>query len=579
MKKAREIVQKVSNVYCSASLEEDALFDPRKSLANLSRNLRTSSEKEILLVKLCAVRSILVIHLVYRSSGYTFESYPALENLRCSHDILSHNHLSPESLISIWNIWKSMVIKGLSQKVPSQATSRGSLGHGRNRFILNANMDDLHIKNYWANELYAVGISVLNKLESLARISSKHVVHPYVLGLIVLEIYNTANFLRDTKFSQPKNVDWSRDFFILNERLHSRKDKFKNFFDLSDRLIFELIFLDSEDERKFSLLYILNSETAIDLLVHSLNTNNTLLNRRFSCEQLRKVTTLLLLSERLDDRMISSLMPYLSQNSQWEQFFRALRSFLDGGDSGARLVMRLWSMAEPCSVFIIMCRFGVDYRSPGCYDYLMKWFSLWASSYIKSLFVEMLKKYLGCGKTSCHDLNLDYAPDVYKPEQWSIISFISYLLSKRSKFHKWIHKTSACFRLPILLRLVAAMYMNAIIHYLGDAFEVSSFLLRHGILNVLHQDFSEKIRHTMQMSSCTVSGFMIVFVDGLTAMRNDLAVMGLPEGSIICNDLIACIVSRMELSTADKHHVNFFTTSNDEMQHMLQAEGSNLQYR
>lgn len=98
--------------------------------------------------------------------------------------------------------------------------------------------------------------------------------------------------------------------------------------------------------------------------------------------------------------------------------------------------------------------------------------------------------------------------------------------------------------------------MNAIIHNLGDALEVSNFLLKHGVLSVLHQDFSEKIRHTMQMRSCTVSGFLSFFVDELTAMGNRLAVMGLPEGSIVCYELIACIVSRMQLRTAEKHQVS-----------------------
>ena len=94
-------------------------------------------------------------------------------------------------------------------------------------------MVDLQIRNYWTNELYAVGIRVLNKLESLARISSKQAVHPYVKGIIALAIYETAKFFRDPKVSQPKNVGMSRDFFILDERLHSGKDKFKNFFVLS----------------------------------------------------------------------------------------------------------------------------------------------------------------------------------------------------------------------------------------------------------------------------------------------------------------------------------------------------------
>ncbi|TKW14788.1 hypothetical protein SEVIR_5G190200v4 [Setaria viridis] len=552
LKKARDIVQRVSNFYCSASLEAGALFDPRKSLANLSKNLPAGSKKGILLVNLCAVRSILDIHLVFTSSVYNFESSPALENVKCLHDTLSSNQISPESLICIWNSWKSMVLEVLSQKVPSQ-TSRISLRQGRNRCRLNANVDDLHIKNYWTNELYTIGIRVLEKLESLATISSKQAVHPYVQGLIVLAIYETANFFTETKFSQPKKVGKSRDFFILDERLHNKKGKFKNFLVLSERLIFELVFLDSENETKFGLLHIFNSPAAIDLLVHSLNTNATLLNRRFACEQLRIVTTLLLLSGRLDDRMISSFMPYLNRNSPWEQFFQSLRSFLDGGSGGARLLLRLGSMLRPCSISITMWIFEVDYNSPVCYGYLMKWFSLWASSYIKSLFVEMVKKYLGGCQTSCQDLDLEYSSDVYKPEQWSVIALIKNLLLKRSILHKWIYKTSACICLPILLRLVTVMYMNSIIHHLGDVLEVSDFLLRHGVLNVLHQDFSEKIQHTIKMRSCTVSGLMTVFIDGLTAMGNHLALMGLPEGSIICNDLIACIVRVMELRTAEKH--------------------------
>ncbi|CAL4975998.1 unnamed protein product [Urochloa decumbens] len=546
LNRAIEIVQKVSNLYCSASLEADALFDPRKSLANLSMNLPARSKQGILLVKLCSVRSILDIHLLFRSFGYTFES--------CSHDILSRNQISPESLICMWNTWKSMVLEVLLQKVPSQTTSRDPLQQGRNRCRLSVNVDDLHIQNYWINELYAVGIGVLNKLEYLARISSKQAVHPYVHGLIVLAIYETTKFFRDTKLSQPKNVSKSREFFILDERLHNRKDKFKNFFVLSEHLFVELVFLDWEDDKQFSLLHILNSSTAIDLLVHCLNTNAILLNRRLTCEQLRKVTTLLLLSGRLDDRIISSFMPYLNRNSQWEQFFRALRSFLDGGSGGARLLIRLRSMLETCSTTI--WRFELDHKSPVYYDYLMKWFSLWASSYTNSLFVEMLKKYLSGCQTFFKDSGLDYSSDVYRPEQWATISLIKNLLSKRSMLHKWIRKTSARFHLPILLRLLAVMYMNAIIHHLGDAFEVSNFLLRNGLLDFLPQDFSEKFRHTMKMRSCTFSGFMAVFADGLIAMGNHLAVMGLPEGSIICNDLIACIASSMELRSAEKPQVS-----------------------
>jgi hypothetical protein len=71
-------------------------------------------------------------------------------------------------------------------------------------------------------------------LESLARISSEQAVRPYVQGAIVLAIYETTKFLRDTKTSLGKFVVKSRDVFVLDERLTNNKDKFKSFFVLSD---------------------------------------------------------------------------------------------------------------------------------------------------------------------------------------------------------------------------------------------------------------------------------------------------------------------------------------------------------
>jgi hypothetical protein len=133
-KKAREIVQKVSRLYCPASLEAEALCDPRKSLAKLSNDLLVGNKQGNTLIKFFGSRAILDIHLLFRSSGYTFELRPDLETVRCYQDILSHNQMSPKSLICTWNIWKSMMLEVLLKKVPSRTL----------------------IHNYWTNELYAV---------------------------------------------------------------------------------------------------------------------------------------------------------------------------------------------------------------------------------------------------------------------------------------------------------------------------------------------------------------------------------------------------------------------------------------
>ncbi|KAL6608065.1 hypothetical protein ACP70R_041128 [Stipagrostis hirtigluma subsp. patula] len=199
------------------------------------------------------------------SSAYTFELNPVLGD---SHDMLTRNQMSPKSLIYLWNCWKSVVFKALSRDVrhvPFQTAGRISLPKGSSRCHSNVNQDWSPVWNYWTNEFYSVGISVLNKLESLARICSKQEMHPYVQGLIVLAIHEIAKFLRDTKFSGPKNADKSRDFFVLDER-HNNTDKFRNFCVLSEDLLFELVFHDWNDET-CTLLYILNIPTAAELLL------------------------------------------------------------------------------------------------------------------------------------------------------------------------------------------------------------------------------------------------------------------------------------------------------------------------
>ncbi|KAL6608066.1 hypothetical protein ACP70R_041129 [Stipagrostis hirtigluma subsp. patula] len=178
--------------------------------------------------------------------------------------------------------------------------------------------------------------------------------------------------------------------------------------------------------------------------------------------------------------MISSLMQYMNGNSEWARFFRALKSFLDGGNDGSRLLMRLPSMLEYRSM--TNWRLEVDYASPMCYDYLMKWFGLLASSYTKTVLIEVLKcwdddGYLGGYMASCHDLHLDYTAPVYGPIQWPNVGLIKTLLSKRSMLQEWLHKTSASFYLPILLKFVISLYIKPIGLQLGDPYEVSDFFI------------------------------------------------------------------------------------------------------
>ena len=210
--KAKEMSRNVSeSFYCLVCSEADALSDEHKSLASITYNLIEGNKCGNLLVELIASRLILDVHLQAEASGYCFESEPGSHDGRHCKDMLVLNQISLETLVYDWNYWSSIIVKVLRHlDHPKDAESNDLAaicedlcakyfgwrkdGDYDRYVVLNTDsswlsntgrnylqqdgrrcwLDTLHChscaKDFWINELYSVGLSVLKKLESIVQI-------------------------------------------------------------------------------------------------------------------------------------------------------------------------------------------------------------------------------------------------------------------------------------------------------------------------------------------------------------------------------------------------------------------------
>uniref|UniRef100_A0A0D9W8Y6 UvrD-like helicase ATP-binding domain-containing protein n=1 Tax=Leersia perrieri TaxID=77586 RepID=A0A0D9W8Y6_9ORYZ len=583
--KAKEMSQKVSeSFYCLVSLEADAISDEHKSLSRITLNMLEGSKWKNLLVEFIASRSILDVHLQSEVSGYSFESEPGYEDERYCTDVLAHNRMSPETLIYIWNYWKSIIGKVVAHlDHPEDVESNGSAAvcedlcakyfgwrqdgdndryvllstdsswlsnTGRNFLQQDGNrcwLDALHChscaKDFFINELYSVGLRVLKKLESIVQILSAS---SCALGRTILIVYEITKFLKESEFCMPKDVKMLNNYYIFCER-H----------------FFVLVFTDWTDQTPECLLHILDSPSTYGLLGDTIGSRD----KKLTHDQVVRIAMLLLHAAKLNDLLISQLLQCLDRDSEWVGFFQFLKMFLDSGVGRCDLVQKFKLALESTIYTSWMAKF---YISPICYVDLMECLGFLSTSYLvlneymfstKSLLVKMLKchttkSYFDTCLGPSDDLDLGHAA-------YSARCFI-YLTAKdllgiKHMIAKWVQESSTptSSYVPILLRLVIILYLVTLTYDRGDCYEVTKFLEIHQVFDDLPYEFSEKIVNALKMRSHTVRNFVRAFADALAAIGNRLVIMGdvkamALKGHLISRDLNAHIISGVDLSDVEK---------------------------
>uniref|UniRef100_J3M115 UvrD-like helicase ATP-binding domain-containing protein n=1 Tax=Oryza brachyantha TaxID=4533 RepID=J3M115_ORYBR len=213
--KAKEMSMKVSeSFYSLVCLEADALSDDYKSLASITCKLLERSKCRNMVVELIASRLILDVHLQSESSNYSFESEPGSKDEVHYNCMLVRNHISPETLVYAWNSWSSIIIKVLTHlHHPEDIESNDSAAICEDLcgkyFGWRKDGDNNRYVDFWINELYSVGFSVLKKLESIVQVLPTP---SCALGRTILIMYEITKFLRESEFRLLKNIEKFNNF-------------------------------------------------------------------------------------------------------------------------------------------------------------------------------------------------------------------------------------------------------------------------------------------------------------------------------------------------------------------------------
>jgi hypothetical protein len=276
---------------------------------------------------------------------------------------------------------------------------------------------------------------------------------------------------------------------------------------------------------------------------------------------------LLLHAARLDAALVSRLLQYLDNSSEWADFFRSLKKFLDSGLDKSSLIMN-YKLALDFT-FNVKWKDELDYISPMCYVGLMECLGFLASSYLlqkdficctKSLLLNMLecrtsKVYLDSFLLSDSSPDAELDRLALSSGRFIYQTILSILMSKQM-LQEWVQKTSTTSSSssykPVLLRLVVALYPLILTLSLGSCYEVTNNLLRCEVFKDLPLEFSQKIVHALQMKSRTPSNFIKVLADALAAIGDDMVIIGSPKGPAVCRNLNAYMISKADMYDVPK---------------------------
>ncbi|XP_044967802.1 uncharacterized protein LOC123427749 [Hordeum vulgare subsp. vulgare] len=589
--RAKQMAEKVSECFYSfACLEADSLSDMDRSLPSLNCTLLDGRKCGNLFVEFIASRSILESHLQSQASEYNLELGPGSEDDSNCNDMVARNQISPQTLAYAWNHWKSIIIEVLSHLHHTDGpelndyevmyedfcskyfglrkdgeddryvvlnmnsswlsnAGRNSLQQDGNRCWLDVLQCHSCAQSFLMNELSSVGLSVLKKLETIVQIYPNPA-SSYALVRTTLIMKEIANFLEEPEFSMPKSTMKLRSFSALCERR-----------------FFELVFLVWGDGATRSLLHILDSPASYGLIADSLGANLRPRNKNLTYGHLGRTTMLLLHAAHLDDVLISRLLQYLDNDSEWAIFFRHLKRFLDTGIDRSYLIKN-FRAALNFTYNGVMWRNELDYISPICYVGLMECLGFLASSCLiqkcciygtKSLLLNMLdcrtsKVYLDTCLVSNSSPDPDLDETIFLSGRF-IFETIMSILRNKSTLWEWVQKTStpSCSYTAVLLRLVVTLYPLILTHDgLGSCYEATNILLKCGVFKDLPREFSRKIVHVLQMRSRTPGNFRRVLADALAAIGDRMVVMGSPKDIANIPNINADMISTEDLGDVQK---------------------------
>ncbi|XP_062105588.1 uncharacterized protein LOC133817181 isoform X2 [Humulus lupulus] len=395
--------------------EAEIITNKKSDLAVMKNEMISSQRHKSVRGEILCVWRVVDAHLDSNLTEYLREGDLPRDQLMDSEErMMSQIHVSVESLVYFWNIWKDKILRifeyleGLQTQDVNEFTSYGEfcleyLGvlkqchnsltnyvllysdanwarnvehiHVRsigNKLVLFIDVDQfIHVAQvYWSSQVLSVGFKVLHKLEAI--------IHTFATDsydslsrkcMIFTLIYEVAQFILGSK-NLNRTCQNSDDL----EKLIRLATDFSGY-------IFPLDWQKSlgEDFVSFRGTGICNKFLK-QMIVEHCNLRNDLTH-----SQVGNIAVFVLSSSRLNDELFEKIMKRMNQNLPWKAFFKCLQRSRGSYFPSSSLICRFHGVLV--DAYNANCMRECDPISPSFFFYLVERFVIWLSISFKGYFI------------------------------------------------------------------------------------------------------------------------------------------------------------------------------------------------
>lgn len=391
LNRAMSAAQKVSGTfYASIWAESNIFLSEQRTLYEQMQCYHASVQYETLIGEVLSVRGLLDTHFQMHASKYEWDRELHLHP-RLFDERMSNNQVSGGTLFQLWNLLKAKsldileCLDGLEKPGPIQVegTSRfcfsyfcvrlsddssgnchlmspdaAWVGNVDKRFIrIKRNMATLGARHFasaarkfWLQELYAVGLKVMEALQRIYQNSKVKYLPKHFQSMCLLYIFDTANFFLESNLFDLKKAKKLQDAVALSTEYL--------------KIVFPLDPQQSLSEDMISLRETELSKKLLEEIVsRNISTPNIL-----TYGQIGQAAMILLGSGKLRHAIYERIGERLPENSSWKSLFEYLRRSMEPGYLSIALSHELYrALVETYTVNWRAC----DYISPSCFFYLV----------------------------------------------------------------------------------------------------------------------------------------------------------------------------------------------------------------
>ncbi|KAG6515462.1 uncharacterized protein LOC121971003 [Zingiber officinale] len=606
--KAKELSKHMAGSFEEfVDLEASILSDGSKSLVDMSKHLAQAQKHESLRQEVFIARTVLDAHINANPHKFSSQvSFSNCEKLAC--DNMSQNHLTLETMMYTWNLWKGMIVNLLCYLQQLNETREyccrykefyleyfGVRNIDNNRYAVQ-NPEANWIKGkhllqkennvifittdecescalfYWRAELFTVGMKVLDSLESLH--SSYNSKQAYLFGRakVAISMYEIAKFLMTSDLTMTSRST------LKTERYLS----------LSQRYYLETVtLLDWKNDTMENVKLLRENEIALEIIDASFRDNLKPCNGNLSHGQIGRLVVLLLITGKLPDELFKEIRECLRNKQHWNNFIEQYKTFLDQGFGRIPLLSK-FKVALENTFHDPNWGKEKDYVSPHHFISLMEKLMFLASLCqgfngnvftTKYSLLEMLK----C--QGCSGFMMTCLPAISADLRSSVQSTLDFIwttarhiLNDRKQLLSWISNSNMSRESHsiLTLRLVILLFIGCLNS--GRPIHQMKFVFQNKLSSYLPRPFSERLmtvnngRHIEVFAEALVSvenPLVIILSQGCRSLFSNLNALTIDSEDIKCHQKVCSLLFPEKQpishsSNTTKQDINSIPSSNPE---------------